>query len=122
MTVSSFTLRFRVLLCDASRRSLFLLSPFLSTNRHGIFAKNEGFEINSKDPYVLDDESFEKSLLDLNSSDTEVTGDGNDINGKENNLHSSFAVDADFEKALMGLNLDDDKDELSDESKKDGAS
>eukprot|EP00979_Chaetoceros_neogracilis_P015228 scaffold5530_cov283-Chaetoceros_neogracile.AAC.20 len=83
---------------------------------------DEGFEINSKDPYVLDDESFEKALLDLNSSDTEVTGDGNDINGKENNLHSSFAVDADFEKALMGLNLDDDKDELSDESKKDGAS
>jgi len=84
---------------------------------------DEGFERNLKDPFVEDDESFEKALLNLNLLDTLVNSDGNNANEKEpNKLHSSFAVDADFEKALMGLNLDDDEDEIPNESKKEDSS
>ena len=63
----------------------------------------------NKDPYTECDDSFERALMNLNLSGTEVSDDVNAANNEEGSdeIHSSFLVDADFEKALMGLNLDD---------------
>lgn len=71
---------------------------------------DDGLGSKNKDPYVDTecDDSFERALMNLNLSDTEVSADVIAANNEEgsDDVHSSFAVDADFERALMGINLD----------------